>query len=385
MNVFSRANAVITFALALLAAAPVLADAPVGYYDSVDLSSQAAARTSLHNLIDGHLRFPYTSSSTDTWDILEDADEYPVGSNTILDIYQNRLFTKFGGGTGPYNREHSWPNSYGFSSSGDIPYTDCHHLFLSDVEYNGFRGNRPFDDCASGCVAYVPDVNDGSGGSGMPNLAGTSGGVLIWETWDTRKGDVARAMFYMDVRYEGDVSGEPDLILTDNAALIVTTDASPAYMGLLSTLLEWHNADPVDAKEMRHTDAVYSYQGNRNPFVDHPEWASLVFLGIVSPVQDLQPVAMGPAARIEAIRPNPFNPATVIELDLDRDGPVKVEIYAVSGRRVATLLDGTRSAGEVDLRWNGMDDNGLRVASGNYFCRVQSDGGSETRKLMLLK
>jgi endonuclease I len=387
VNFLPRVSRIVPTLLTLVLAVSgvALADAPAGYYDSVDLSSPETARTTLHNLIDGHVRFPYTSSSTDTWDILEDADEYPVGSNTILDIYQNRLFTKFGGGNGPYNREHTWPNSYGFSSSGDTPYTDCHHLFLCDVEYNGYRGNRPFDDCASSCTAYVPDINDGAGGSGMPNLAGVNGGVLVWETWDSRKGDVARAMFYMDVRYAGDVSGEPDLVLTDNAALIQTTDGSPAYMGLLSTLLEWHAADPVDAKEMRHNDTVHSYQGNRNPFVDHPEWASYVFLGYMTPAEDELPAPAAPAARIAAIHPNPFNPSTSIDLELPAAGPVQVDIFGLDGRLVRTLLHETRPAGEVVLRWNGLDDNGLRVSSGPYFCRLRSGGATDTRKLLLLK
>lgn len=358
-----------------------LADAPAGYYDAVDVTNIPALRATLHDLIDGHTRFPYTSSLTDTWDILEDADEYPAGSSTILDLYQNRIFDKFGGGTGPYNREHSWPNSYGFSSSGDTPYTDCHHLFLCDVSYNGYRGNLPFDDCASGCTSYVPDYNDGAGGAGMPNLAGTSAGVDIWETWDGRKGDVARAMFYMDVRYEGDVSGEPDLVLTDNAALIQTTDSSPAYMGLLSTLLEWHEADPVDAKEMRHNDRVFAYQGNRNPFVDHPEWVTGVFLGYISGVEDT-PSAQ---ARIASIAPNPFNPRTEIRLELERAGRVAVEIYGVDGRRVRSLLDEERAPGEIVVQWNGADDAGRRMPSGAYFCRMTSEGTEDLRKVTLVK
>ena len=371
--------------LVFLLATAALADAPLGYYDTVDLTDSATLRTSLHNLIDNHVRYPYTSSSTDTWNILESADEYPVGTNTILDLYQNRTFTKFGGGVGPYNREHSWPNSYGFSSSGDIAYTDCHHLFLCDVEYNGYRGNRPFDDCASSCVTYATDVNDGEGGPAMPNLAGYNSGVLTWESWDGRKGDVARAMFYMDVRYAGDVSGEPDLILTDNAALIQTTDSSPAYMGMLSTLIEWHNADPVDAREMRHTDGVYVYQGNRNPFVDHPEWVSGVFLGYISGVEDELSGSDPTASRILGIHPNPFNPTTRIQLSLEKSGPVSVAIFALDGKKVRTLLNESRNAGAIDLTWTGTDDAGRRLPSGTYFCRLVSGVEIDTRKLLLLK
>ena len=92
---------------------------------------------------------------------------------------------------------------------------------------------------------------------------------------------------YMDVRYAGGVDGgsgasEPDLILTDDRSLIENSrtgsNEATGYMGLLSVLLEWHQQDPVDAVEIQHHETVASFQGNRNPFVDHPEWAECVFL-----------------------------------------------------------------------------------------------------------
>jgi endonuclease I len=94
-------------------------------------------------------------------------------------------------------------------------------------------------------------------------------------------------MFYMDVRYEGGTHGvtgvaEPNLILTDNASLITQSsgNASVAYMGLLATLLQWHAADPVDDRERLRNETVFNYQGNRNPFVDHPEWVSCLFQNV---------------------------------------------------------------------------------------------------------
>src|SRR5262245_46696637 len=90
------------------------------------------------------------------------------------------------------------------------------------------------------------------------------------------KGDIARAMFYMDVRYAGESSSEPDLLLTDNVGSI--TNGSP-FMGWLSALLRWHGLDPVDASERNRNDLIYErYQRNRNPFIDHPEWVDAIFL-----------------------------------------------------------------------------------------------------------
>jgi endonuclease I len=271
------------------------ASAQANYYNSVDDSNSAALRSSLHALIDDHTRFPYTSSGTDTWDILEDADQDPNNASKVLDIYRNRSYAKQGGGNSNYNREHSWPNSYGFPDDGwdNYPYTDCHQLFICAIDYNDSRGSKAFRDCGGGpsCVEFSTDFNNGVGGGsgvypGNSNWAEGNGAYGGWEVWKDRKGDLARAMFYMDVRYEGGSHGgtgasEPNLILTDVTSLIAGSatgnNESVAYMGMLSVLLQWHQQDPPDAIEIARNDAVFSYQGNRNPFVDHPEWVRCLY------------------------------------------------------------------------------------------------------------
>ena len=264
---------------------------PAGYYDSANTSTQAALHSSLHEIIDDHQRFPYTSSSTDTWDILESADQDPDNSGNVIDIYKNASYPKMGGGNTMYNREHSWPKSYGFPTDGssNYAYTDTHHLFISDSSYNSSRSNKPYDNCTSGCTEKPTEVNNGRGGAGQSSWTAGSYTAGSWQTWDGRKGDVARALMYMAVRYEGGNHGitghaEPDLILTDDRALIDSSNTgsniSVAYMGLKSVLIQWHKEDPVDSFEQQHNDTVYMFQGNRNPFVDHPEWVACVFENI---------------------------------------------------------------------------------------------------------
>lgn len=257
-------------------------DPPANYYSTVNTSSAATLRTTLHAVIDGHTVFPYTASGTDTWNILEAADQDPGNSANIIDIYLNASYPKVGGGNTNYNREHRWPKSLGFPDEGTPAYTDCHGLALSNDSYNSSRGNSPYGNCTSGCnpSVYPTLLNNGIGGntSTFPENANYLSGGL-WDVWISRRGDVARAMFYMDVRYEGD-SGEPNLVLTDNRNLIQITDATgggTAYMGLLSDLLVWHFEDPVDDFERRRNQVVFGFQGNRNPFVDHPEWVCLLF------------------------------------------------------------------------------------------------------------
>ncbi len=285
----------VAFAL-LLGARTTSAAPPVGYYDSVDTTDPATLRATLHDVIDDHTRYPYTSYITDTWDILELADENPNDPNHILDVYKNASHEKFGGGTGPYNREHSWPKSYGFPDDGDenYAYTDCHHLFLCEPSYNSNRSHKPYRYCDDTCTEKPTAFNNGQGGGsgtypGNSNWTTGSSTTGTWETWIGRRGDVARALLYMDVRYEGGTHGdtgapEPDLILTDSQSLMDSSQTGNnepiAYMGLLSVLLQWHQEDPVDPIERRRNDVVHSFQGNRNAFIDHPEWVRCVFEGV---------------------------------------------------------------------------------------------------------
>ncbi len=188
--------------LFVVVAAALPAQPPAGYYDTVDTTDPTTLRTTLHEVIDDHTRFPYTAATTDTWDILNLADEDPNNTANIIDVYKNASYTKISGGTGAYNREHTWPKSYGFpnDNSSNYPYTDCHMLFLSDSGYNSSRSNKPYRTCHSGCTEKTTDFNDGrGGGSGTyPGNSNWTEGSLTqgtWETWGGRKGDVARANF----------------------------------------------------------------------------------------------------------------------------------------------------------------------------------------------
>ncbi|HEV8293649.1 MAG TPA: endonuclease, partial [Tepidisphaeraceae bacterium] len=108
----------------------------------------------------------------------------------------------------------------------------------------------------------------------------TSSDADSWEPPDEVKGDVARALFYMAVRYTGDPTNEPALYLTDNLPQITSTTN---LMGRLTTLFLWNRLDPVDAAERHRNDLVYQlYQHNRNPFVDHPELVEAAFLPTLS-------------------------------------------------------------------------------------------------------
>ncbi len=296
------------------------------YYGRVNASTPDQLRCSLHQTIRGHTAYPYSGSGTSTWTILEIADEDPNDGTRILDVYRNRSYAKgsarAGTGSGlTYNREHTWPNSLGFgSTTGDrglpnAPYTDTHMLYLSDTAYNADRGNMPYADCAvvGSCAERATEANNGIGGGtgvypGNSNwFRGPNGNQGAFQAWSARKGDLARAVMYMAIRYEGGAhpansQSEPDLELTDDRSLIVTGSASPAYMGLLSTLLAWHQADPPDPAERARNEVVFNFQGNRNPFIDRPEWATAALFNSARPATCN---LLTPAPRNPKLRPPP--------------------------------------------------------------------------------
>jgi hypothetical protein len=138
--------------------------------------------------------------------------------------------------------------------------TDVHNLRASNINVNSTRSNYSFDDCTSS------NCNQIYGNS-------YSSSALVFEPRDEDKGDVARIIFYMDVRYEGD-SGEEDLEMTEN--ILSSSSKSPRH-GVRSTLLEWHELDPVDDFERNRNDVIYSYQHNRNPFIDYPELVDYIW------------------------------------------------------------------------------------------------------------
>ncbi|ALC90364.1 ribonuclease [Bacillus sp. FJAT-18017] len=227
---------------------------PAGYYDSAAGKTGEALKTALHNIIDDHTKISYDA----VWDALRKTDEDPNNTNNVILLYTGRSQGKFtnGGGVNDWNREHVWAKSHGDFGTTMGAGTDLHHLRPTDVSVNSSRGNKDFD----------------NGGTQHTEALGNYTDSDSWEPRDSVKGDVARMLFYMAVRYEGD-SGELDLELNN----LVNNGTAP-YHGKQSVLLQWHMEDPVDAFERKRNDIIYAqYQHNRNPFIDHPEWVSLIW------------------------------------------------------------------------------------------------------------
>lgn len=242
--------------------------APEGYYTDAEGRSGDELKTALYNIIKGHVEYSYTSSSTDTWDILKEADRDPNNPQNVLGIYSAFSMdgdAEYNNGQG-WNREHVWAKSRGDFGTSRGAGTDCHHLRAADISTNSARNNRTFAECDE---PYVDQSGQYNGATG----SFTSSSEFVWKPREEVKGDVARMIFYMAVRYEGE-NGEPDLELVDY--IVDASDKSPVH-GRLSDLLQWHEEDPVDDEERRRNDVVYSYQENRNPFIDNPQYVMAIW------------------------------------------------------------------------------------------------------------
>ena len=232
------------------------------YYESCNGLEGEELKEELHNIIKDHTSFSYTTTKS----ILRDSDEDPNNPSNIILIYTGNSIDKFDFSSNFeadfWNREHVWPKSHGDFDAGDpfeVPlYTDAHNLKPVDASMNTIRGEKDFD----------------NGGETVLNGTITTSCLTTSSTFEPRdevKGDVARMILYMDVRYEGG-SNEPNLVPVDG----LTTYPNP-QIGVLSTLLEWHELDPPDAFEKRRNDVIYEWQGNRNPFIDYPEFVDIIY------------------------------------------------------------------------------------------------------------
>ncbi len=301
------------------------------YYQSAFNASGDTLKLRLYNIIKGHTEYSYTSSSTDVWDILKETDRDPNDSNNVILIYSNRSVNaaqEYNSGSG-WSREHVWAKSRGDFGTSRGAGTDVHHLRPCDVSVNSTRNNRNFDNCIT-CV----DVID----NGFNTGSKTDASLYTFEPPDNVKGDIARMIFYMAVRYEGEGS-EPDLELTNIAQS--NTDKAPLH-AFQNTLLDWNKLDTVDGFERNRNLVAYAYQGNKNPFIDYPELAEYIWgdsIGLV-----WKPAIVAGRLEIKAddltVFPNPSNNG-LFKLNSTRKAD-ELKVYNELGIEVYSAMPNSR-------------------------------------------
>ncbi|GAA1951126.1 endonuclease I family protein [Amycolatopsis minnesotensis] len=221
------------------------------YYRDAEGKSGAELKTALHTIISKMDKLSYDQ----VWDGIKATDEDPANSANVIDVYSGKSQPKTsnGGGTGDWNREHVWAKSHGDFGTATGPGTDLHHLRPEQVTVNSERGSKDFD----------------NGGGEVGGAPGNRTDDDSFEPRDAVKGDVARMILYMAVRYDG----APDLEPNDK----VDNGSAPA-IGRLSVLKAWSAQDPPDSFEQHRNQVIYDqFQHNRNPFVDHPEWVTSIW------------------------------------------------------------------------------------------------------------
>jgi len=252
-----------------------------GYYDAANGLSGYSLKTALYNIIRNHDAQSYSA----LWNFYaaNDLDYHYERDGSILDIYSenpsgsdaynytavNDQCGNYSGEGDCYNREHSFPRSW-FGGAVDPMNTDVHHIFASDGYVNALRSSYPYGEVATASAVSSNGSRLGSGQSSQ-GYTGT-----VFEPIDEFKGDVARAFFYMATRYQNLIAGWENNS-TYGDAMLEGSSSQVFEDWALQLLIDWHNADPVSQWESDRNDAAYEFQGNRNPFVDHPEYVESIW------------------------------------------------------------------------------------------------------------
>lgn len=258
---------------------------PVGYYNAAT-GTGYTLKTQLKTIItNGHIDRGYGSGSSTTnnglWTAYgtTDRDNYYDHDNTVLDMYSENPT-----GTDPYtfsynssqcgsysvegdcyNREHIIPQSV--FASADPMHNDPHFVTPTDGKVNGLRSDFPHGMVGT---ASSTTLNGSKLGSALNSgyAAGYAG--TVFEPINEFKGDIARMYFYFATRYESTVAGYSYPMFNGTSTQVFTNT-------FLEILKHWHQDDPVNQREIDRNNAIYTFQGNRNPYIDHPEWVTTVW------------------------------------------------------------------------------------------------------------
>lgn len=251
--------------LVLAALAPAAhAVAPDGYYESLEGKSSGELKTAIHDLI---ANFKLISSYNALPQYFAVTDVYPElqnGRKRWWDMYSDiPLYAPSFSGL---NREHSFPKSWWGGSTSVSAYVDLNHLYPSEMDANMAKSNYPLGEVdRSEHITFQNGIST----VGYPVLGQGGGASRVFEPDDEYKGDFARTYFYMVTCYQN---------LTWKWTYMVNQNVFPTLNNWSAQLLmRWHRQDPVSDKETMRNDKVYGYQGNRNPFIDHPELAEYLW------------------------------------------------------------------------------------------------------------
>lgn len=343
-------NKILTIIIAIL---PLIsfAQIPEGYYDDAEGFIGQELRDALEEIIDNHDDQSYSSLWThyQTTDVKDDGkvwdmySDIPGGTPDYTFTFVTDQCGNYAAEGDCYNREHSFPKSW---FGGAIPpmNTDMFHVVPSDGYTNGQRNNYPYGEV--GTATWTSTNGSKKGNCVSPGYTST-----VFEPIDEYKGDFARGYFYMLTRYMDNISSWSSPMLSGS-------DFSPWAKDLL---LEWAANDTVSTKEIDRNNDIYAIQDNRNPFIDHPEYAELIW--------DL-------SASIEesiVIQPKAYYQNSTLYISNNQDNFEQVAIYSFSG---LMIYNSTISMQEENIPIN--------LQNGMYILDFNSRNSRASVKLLVI-
>ena len=334
---------------------------PAGYYSSLEGLSGNALKQELQNII-ANPAVVRLHSYADIWEILRTSDRNPQNNNQVWCMYIEAPMAKLdqqntSSIVGKWNREHIFPQSRGgfevrngdtadginvWTTTGPLAtsdgVSDAHHIRAENGQENSSRNNKNYGPVNTSTVYAGPTGTQGS--------------------W---RGDVARAILYIAVRFQSlnVLNGDP----------VELSSGNPSYqIGDLATLLTWNTADPRDDFEMNRNNYIYTWQMNRNPFIDHPSLADYIFGANFGQPWSAALSTQTPIENKVAVYPNPASDYLIVS---GLEGISKIEIYTITGQLVQT------ENFENEIRIN------IDLNAGMYLVKVTNGFQSTTKKIIV--
>ncbi|WP_290698375.1 endonuclease [Lacinutrix sp.] len=327
---------------------------PTGYYNSIDGLSINSTPTTLEQALQGIIADPAivrAQTYTDVIDILEQADQNPANSNQVWLVYTEQARAKLdfqttSSNVGTWNREHTFPRSLAGYQSIDLDdIRDGKDIFWATEADSLRHGNSD---------AHALRAADGPENSSRGNQHyGEYNGPTA--TAGSFKGDVARSVLYMQIRYNGlsIENGFPDV---------------DGQLGDLTTLLDWHRNDPPDDFEMNRNNIVYEWQFNRNPFIDMPDLVEYIWGNQIGMVWNNALSVTEFSTETIKLYPNPVNNQLFISGNKQE---YTISIFSSEGRLVLNSIINNNSAINLDL------------SSGLYVVKINTENETLTKKIII--
>lgn len=324
----------LVFIFFLVVAVHSFAQPPAGYYNNAAGKTGVALQQALHDIIDNHTAISYTTIWTSfyttdkkpngkVWDMYSDI---PGGTPPYEYTFGSDQCGTYNGESDCYNREHSWPKSW--FNDADPMYTDLFHIVATDGYVNGRRGNYPYGEV--GTAIWTSLNGSKLGNCATPGYSGT-----VFEPVNAYKGDFARNYFYMATRYYGEDAGWP------GSDMVTGSQFKPWARAML---LQWAQQDPVSQKEIDRNNAVFAIQQNRNPFIDHPEYANSIW-GTNNGIMDEQlQVAL-------QVYPNPVSEKCTIHFPPEyKQQNSQIVVYSAKGEQLSLPIFVCDNKAIVDMQ-----------------------------------